>query len=80
MAHLGFANPVDLLPGHALHLRANDATYSDVTDHPLGPGSPGQVRKNYTDPATKQGPLLNYLRTLGLDGEGADRAARHEGL
>lgn len=42
-----------------------------MTDHPLGPGTLAQVRNNYTDPSTKQGPLLTYLRTLGIDGEGA---------
>ena len=30
------------------------------------------MRNNYTNPYTKQGPLLTYLRTLGIDGEGAD--------
>jgi hypothetical protein len=42
-----------------------------VTDHPLGPGYLAEVRNNYTNPATKTGPLLTYLRTLGVDGEGA---------
>ena len=44
-----------------------------MTDHPLGPGYLAMVRNNYTDPYTKQGPLLTYLRTLGLNGEGADK-------
>jgi hypothetical protein len=43
-----------------------------VTDHPLGPGYLGMVRNNYTDGYTKTGPLLTYLRTLGIDGLGAD--------
>ena len=43
-----------------------------MTDHPLGPGHLAEVRNNYTNPYTKQGPLLTYLRTLGIDGEGAD--------
>jgi hypothetical protein len=47
--------------------------YNDVTDHPLGAGNLAQVRNNYTDPFTKQGPLLTYLRTLGINGEGKDR-------
>jgi len=29
------------------------------------------VRNNYTNPSTRQGPLVTYLRTLGIDGEGA---------
>ena len=29
------------------------------------------MRSNYTDPSTKTGPLITYLRTLGIDGEGA---------
>jgi len=28
------------------------------------------VRNNYTDPATKTGPLITFLRTLGINGEG----------
>jgi subtilase family serine protease len=61
---LGFANP-------AIYLRYGTSAFHDVTDHPLGPGSLAQVRNNYTNPSTKQGPLLTYLRTLGVDGEGA---------
>ena len=30
-----------------------------------------QVRVDYTNPATKAGPLVYKLRTLGIDGEGA---------
>ena len=41
-----------------------------MTDHPFGTGHLAEVRNNYTDPATKTGPLITYLRTLGIDGEG----------
>jgi subtilase family serine protease len=61
---LGFANP-------AIYQRYGTAAYHDVTDHPLGPGHLAQVRNNYTDPYTKTGPILTYLRTLGINGEGA---------
>jgi len=61
---LGFANP-------AIYQRYGTAAFHDVTDHPLGPGYLAEVRQNYTDPSTKTGPLLTYLRTLGIDGEGA---------
>jgi len=62
---LGFANP-------AIYERFGTAAYNDVTDHPLGPGYLAEVRNNYTDPYTKTGPLVTYLRTLGIDGEGAE--------
>jgi subtilase family serine protease len=65
---LGFANPV-------IYRRYGTAAFHDVTDHPLGPGYLAQVRNNYTDPSTKGLPLVTYLRTLGIDGEGA--AALH---
>jgi subtilase family serine protease len=69
---LGFANPaIYYLDTHAAY-GAADAAYNDVTDHPLGAGSLAEVRNNYTDPSTKQGPLLTYLRTLGVNGEGSD--------
>ena len=43
-----------------------------MTDHPLGSRHLAEVRSsNYTDPSTKKGPLVTYLRTLGVDGEGA---------
>jgi len=61
---LGFADPV-------IYQRFGTAAYHDVTDHPLGPGYLAEVRNNYTDASTKTGPLLTYLRTLGIDGEGA---------
>ncbi len=69
---LGFANPaIYYLDTHAPY-GAADAAYNDVTDHPLGAGYLAEVRNNYTDPYTKQGPLLTYLRTLGVNGEGSD--------
>ena len=61
---LGFANP-------AIYQRYGTPAFHDVTDHPLGPGYLAEVRNNYTDPSTKAGPILTYLRTLGIDGEGA---------
>ena len=42
-----------------------------MTDHPFGSRHLAEVRSNYTDPSTKKGPLVTYLRTLGIDGEGA---------
>ncbi len=69
---LGFANPaIYYLDTHAPY-GASNAAYNDVTDHPLGAGYLAEVRNNYTNPYTKQGPLLTYLRTLGINGEGAD--------
>jgi subtilase family serine protease len=67
---LGFANPL-------IYQRSTTGSgnFRDVTDHPLGPGRLAQVRANYTDPATRGKPILYYLRTLGIDGEGA--AALH---
>jgi subtilase family serine protease len=61
---LGFANPV-------IYARYGTPAFHDVTDHPFGRGYLGEVRNNYTDPATKTGPVITYLRTLGIDGEGA---------
>jgi subtilase family serine protease len=61
---LGFANPV-------IYERYNTDAFHDVTDNPLGPGYLAEVRNNYTDPYTKTGPIITYLRTLGIDGEGA---------
>jgi subtilase family serine protease len=70
---IGFANPaIYYLDTHFTYGSSN-AAYNDVTDHPLGPGFLAEVRNNYTNPATEQGPLLTYLRTLGLNGEGKDR-------
>ncbi len=61
---LGFANP-------AIYQRYRTAAFRDVTDHPFGPRPLAEVRQNYTDPATKGGPIVTYLRTLGINGEGA---------
>ncbi len=61
---LGFANP-------AIYQRYRTSAFRDVTDHPLGTGHLAEVRNNYTDPSTKKGPLVTYLRTLGINGEGA---------
>ena len=69
---LGFANP-------AIYQRYGTEAYHDVTDHPLGAGYLAEVRNNYTDPSTKTGPLLTYLRTLGIDGEGAAALPALEG-
>jgi subtilase family serine protease len=62
---LGFANP-------AIYQRYNTAAFHDVTQNPLGAGPLAEVRNNYTDPATETGPLITWLRTLGVDGEGPD--------
>jgi subtilase family serine protease len=61
---LGFANPV-------IYARYGTRAYHDVTDHPFGPGYLAEVRNNYTNPYTKAGPLVTWLRTLGINGEGA---------
>lgn len=61
---LGFADP-------ALYSLAGTSAFHDVTNHPEGPGYLAQVRNNYTNPYTQTGPLLTYLRTLGINGVGA---------
>jgi subtilase family serine protease len=62
---IGFANP-------AIYQRYGTSAFRDVTDHPFGAKVQlYEVRNNYTDPDTKTGPLLTYLRALGIDGEGA---------
>jgi subtilase family serine protease len=61
---IGFANPV-------IYQRYHTSAFRDVTDHPFGSRHLAEVRTNYTDPSTKKGPLLTYLRTLGINGEGA---------
>ena len=62
---LGFANP-------AIYDRYATNAFHDVTDFPFGPGVRlAEVRNNYTDPYTREGPIVTYLRTLGIDGEGA---------
>lgn len=70
---LGFANPAIYYLDTNFAYGTSNAAYNDVTEHPLGPGYLAEVRNNYTNPFTKQGPLLTYLRTLGLNGEGKDR-------
>ncbi len=63
---LGFAN-------YAIYQRYGTSAYHDVTDHPFGADVRiGEVRNNYTNPYTRKGPLLTFLRTLGINGEGAD--------
>jgi len=61
---LGFANP-------AIYQRYGTDAFHDVTDHPFGIRHLAEVRNNYTDPYTKTGPLVTWLRTLGINGEGA---------
>jgi subtilase family serine protease len=61
---IGFANP-------AIYQRYGTSAFHQVTDHPLGAGYLGEVRSNYTDADTKTGPIVTYLRTLGINGEGA---------
>jgi hypothetical protein len=63
---IGFANPL-------IYALYGTAAFRDVTDHPAGqPHNLAEVRNNYTDPSTKTGPLVTYLRTLGIDGLGSD--------
>jgi subtilase family serine protease len=63
---IGFADP-------AIYRRYGTLAFHDVTDSPLGPGVRlAEVRNNYTNPSTKQGPPLTFLRTLGVNGEGAE--------
>jgi subtilase family serine protease len=64
---LGFANPVI----YALDSVSGSHVFHDVTDHPFGPSYLAQVRNNYTNPYTATGPLVTWLRTLGIDGVGA---------
>ena len=53
-----------------IYQRYGTSAFHDVTDHPFGISHLAEVRSNYTNPATKAGPLITYLRTLGIDGEG----------
>jgi len=63
---LGFAN-------YAIYQRYGSKAFHDVTDYPFGAGVRiGEIRNNYTNPYTRKGPLVTYLRTLGIDGEGSD--------
>ena len=61
---LGFTDP-------AIYQRYGTAAFHDVTDNPLGPGHLAEVRTNYKHPGQGKGPTVTYLRTLGIDGEGA---------
>jgi subtilase family serine protease len=56
---IGFANP-------AIYARFGTSAFHDVTEDPSGQY---EVRNNYTDPYTKTGPLVTYLRAMGIDGE-----------
>jgi subtilase family serine protease len=56
---IGFANP-------AIYARFGTSALHDVTESPSGQY---EVRNNYTDPSTATGPLLTYLRAMGIDGE-----------
>lgn len=61
---IGFADPV-------IYSLYGTPAFNDVTDHPFGPGYLAEVRNNYTNPFTQTGPLITWLRTLGINGEGA---------
>jgi subtilase family serine protease len=62
---IGFADP-------AIYQRYGTSAFHDVTDQPLGPFVQlAEVSNAYTKPATKSGPLITDLRTLGINGEGA---------
>jgi subtilase family serine protease len=69
---LGFANP-------AIYQRYGTNAFHDVTDHPFGIAHLAEVRDDYTNPYTKTGPIVTYLRTLGIDGEGAAALPAVEG-
>jgi subtilase family serine protease len=69
---LGFANP-------AIYRRYGTRAFHDVTDHPFGLVHLAEVRNNYTDASTKAGPIVTWLRTLGIDGEGAAALPAVEG-
>ena len=55
---LGFANP-------AIYSRYGTSAFHDVTQNPSGQF---EVRNNYTDPYTATGPLVTYLRAMGING------------
>jgi subtilase family serine protease len=63
-APLGFANP-------AIYQRYGTTAFHDVTDNPLGTGHLAEVRTNFVHPSKDKGATVTYLRTLGIDGEGA---------
>jgi subtilase family serine protease len=70
---LGFANPV-------IYARYGTTAYRDVTDTPLGPGVKiGEVRSNLAFPLLDKGRQLYYLRTLGMNGEGAAKLTAVKG-
>ncbi len=56
---LGFANP-------AIYARFRSSAFHDVTESPLGQY---EVRNNYADADTATGPLVTFLRAMGVDGE-----------
>jgi subtilase family serine protease len=60
---IGFANPM-------IYDRYGTSAFHDVIDNPFGHAQ-YVLRDNYTNPDTKAGPLVTYLRTLGVDGQGA---------
>ena len=60
----GFANP-------AIYKRYRTTAFHDVTDDPFGRGHLAEVRDNYVRASKGKGPTVTYLRTLGIDGEGA---------
>jgi hypothetical protein len=53
-----------------IYARYGTDAFHDVIDPPASHPQ-YVVRNNYTDPTTKTGPLLTYLRTLGVNGQGA---------
>jgi len=55
---LGFANP-------AIYARYGTSAYHDVTE---SPEPQFEVRNNYTDPYTATGPLVTFLRAMGING------------
>ncbi|HUJ34342.1 MAG TPA: S53 family peptidase [Solirubrobacteraceae bacterium] len=58
---VGFADP-------AIYARAGSSAFHDVTQSPSGQY---EVRNNYTDPDTATGPLVTFLRAMGVNGGGA---------
>ncbi|HEX3965158.1 MAG TPA: S53 family peptidase [Trebonia sp.] len=61
---IGFANPAIYSLAKAPGVQA----FHDVTDHPGGASALYEVRSNYTNPDTKELPLVTYLRRLGVNG------------
>jgi subtilase family serine protease len=58
---LGFANP-------AIYARFGTRAFHDLTENPSGQF---EVRNNYTNSATATGPLVTFLRAMGINGQGA---------